>query len=417
MFVYGDNADNNFELVNQQQLRVYHLRQLFDLILEHKRVSRTWLAHYMKLSTTAVASLVDELLDAGVLVSVGQGISKTAGRKPMMLELNRGWRQIVTFRLDMDEIEYALYDMMCEPLEEIKRPIKGNSYVHEMKEILRSSRALEKDNVIAMCVTVPAVADGLSQRLLLNVLDIEDDRKFLEEVSQMFPEAELLVSNDSAAYAYAEKESNPEIGNLIFINYTYGIGAGIIIDGKVFNDTRRNTGEIGHMSIDMNGPQCICGNRGCLERMISIPAIIRETQKQLDNGSYSIITDLCNNNPSEIDIEMIIYAFLHEDMTVSQVIEDMARKLSFGIRNLLSMFHPQEIVIGGIAHRFGDKFLKMLIRDTNGLSYWDALYKTEIRYTQIKEFGANRGIAKYYLDNVMALNRNETYTKTTMNLL
>ncbi|MBC5647170.1 ROK family protein [Christensenella tenuis] len=418
MFVYGDNATTDFELVNQQQLKSYHLRQLFDLVLENKRVSRTWLAHYMKLSTTAVSSLVDELLENEVLISVGQGISKTAGRKPIMLEVNRKWRQIVTFRLDLYEIEYALYDMVCQPLETIKKRIKGNDYVAEMRSILRQSQMLKRENVISVCVAVPAIADCGSQRLLLNILEIENEQKFLKDMAELFPEAVLLVGNDSVAYSYAEKEFASEEGiqNLIYINYTHGIGAGIIIDGKIFNDTKHNTGEIGHMSIDMNGPQCICGNRGCLERMISIPAVIRETKHKLEEGSYSIITDLCGNDLSRLDIEMIIYAFLHDDMTVSQIIKDMAFKLSFGIRNVFSMFHPQEVVIGGIAHRFGERFLEMLIQYTKGSSYWEALYETKIRYTQIKEFGANLGIAKYYLDSVMSLDRNETVQKCTMTL-
>lgn len=418
MFVYGDKATADAEPVNQQQLKSYHLRQLFDLVLENKRVSRTWLARYMKLSTTAVSSLVDELLENEVLVSVGQGVSKTAGRKPIMLEVNRKWRQIVTFRLDLDEVEYVLYDMVCQPLEKIKRRIEGNDYVAEMKAILKQSVMLNRKDVISICVAVPAIADCESQRLLLNILELEDEGKFLKDMSGLFPSAVLLIGNDSAAYAYSEKEfaSAEGIENLIYINYTHGIGAGIIIDGKIFNDTKHNTGEIGHMSIDMNGPQCICGNRGCLERMISIPAIVRETKRKIETGSYSIITDLCRNDLSKLNIEMVIYAFLHGDMMVSQIIKDMAFKLSFGIRNIFSMFHPQEVVIGGIAHRFGEQFLKMLIKYTKGSSYWESLYETKIRYTQIQEYGANLGMAKYYLDSVMSLDRNEAVQKCTMTL-
>lgn len=418
MFVYGDQGTADTELVNQQQLKSYHLRQLFDLVLENKRVSRTWLARYMRLSTTAVSSLVDELLENEVLVSVGQGVSKTAGRKPIMLEVNRNWRQIVTFRLDLDGIEYVLYDMVCQPLEKIKRRIKGNDYVTEMDAILKQSEALSRENVISMCVAVPAIADCGSQRLLLNILEIEDEGKFLADMSALFPRAVLLIGNDSAAYAYGEKEfaSADGIENLIYINYTHGIGAGIIIDGKIFNDTKHNTGEIGHMSIDMNGPQCVCGNRGCLERMISIPAIVRETRRKIDGGSYSIITELCGSDLSRLDIEMVIYAFLHDDMMVCQIIKDMVSKLSFGIRNIFSMFHPQEVVIGGIAHRFGERFLKMLVQYTKGSSYWESLYETKIRYTQIQEFGANLGMAKYYLDSVMSLDRNEAVQKCTMTL-
>ena len=88
--------------------------------------------------------LVDELLENEVLVSVGQGGIQNGGRKPIMLEVNRNWRQIVTFRLDLDGIEYVLYDMVCQPLEKIKRRIKGNDYVTEMDAILKQSEALSR---------------------------------------------------------------------------------------------------------------------------------------------------------------------------------------------------------------------------------------------------------------------------------
>ena len=143
--------------------------------------------------------------------------------------------------------------------------------------------------------------------------------------------------------------------------------------------------------------------------MISIPAIVRETRRKIDGGSYSIITELCGSDLSRLDIEMVIYAFLHDDMMVCQIIKDMASKLSFGIRNIFSMFHPQEVVIRGNRPQvLGNGFLKCW-SNIRRIILLGILYETKIRYTQIQEFGANLGMAKYYLDSVMSLTETKRY--------
>lgn len=408
MFVYGRPRAETTDSYTQQQLRTLHLRQIFDIVLERGTVARSAIAKELKLSQTAVSSLADELLYAGALVTAGAGILKGAGRRPQLLELNRSWKQIVTFMLNPKHAEYALCDSSGQITEALTVPVQGSNYVEAVREAVRTSPNIHPMDVAAVCVAVPAITDAEEQRLLLNVLDMEDDREFLDAMASLFPEADLLVGNDSAAYAYAEKEygAGKDVQNLIYINYTHGIGAGIVVDGTIFNEDKYRTGEIGHMSIDINGPQCICGNRGCLERVASIPAIVREASQAIEDGGYSVLIDLGNKNAGGITIDRMIEAYRQGDRLTEQIIDSMAEKLSVGIRNLLCMFHPEEVVIGGMAHRFGERFLQKVKDSSRGTFYWDQIYQTEIRYTRIEEYGANLGMAKYYLDQILTFDKN-----------
>ncbi|MEG0630524.1 MAG: ROK family protein [Christensenellaceae bacterium] len=417
MFIMGQN-NQCIELSNQQQLRRAHLRQVFDLVLENKHTSRTWMANRLKLSTTAVSSLVDELLENDILVSKGLGKSKTAGRKPLIVEINNNWQQIATFKLNVNEINFVLFDMTCTPIEVIKKKFSGNDYINYIKDILNSSERINHEKISAICLSVPAIADPNSQRLLLNVLDIEDDKAFLQEVSNIYPDAVLLVGNDSANYAYAEKEysHSKDVDNLIYINYGYGIGAGIIINSEIFNGAGGCPGEIGHMSIDMNGPQCMCGNKGCLERLINIPAVLREVRTKIGQGGFSQITRLCKHDLNAIDIEIVAAAYKNKDLLACDVMNDIAEKLSIGIRNIISIFNPQVIVLGGEAHHFGEDFLKTVIKETLSRGAWKSIADVEIRYTNISENGSNVGIAKYFLDNVVSFENKDYYMKERKSL-
>lgn len=408
MLIIGNRQETiNQGLTNQQQMQKIHLRQVFDVVLKNKRVSRSRLARKLGLSAPAISALVDILQEQGALVNSGLGVHKAAGRRPVMVEVNKNYHQIITFGLNLKEIDYVLYDFTCGVLEKRRLRISGNDYIHYLKKLMEESEILDMNKVQAVCVSVPAIADSLRHRLLLNVLDIADDKKFLHELGELCPGAMHLVSNDAAAFAYAEKEFSEEVdqGNLIYINHSYGVGAGIIINGEVFNGACGSPGEIGHMSIDMNGPQCVCGNKGCLEKMIGLSTILREIRSKVEEGGFSVISQMVEGDLENLDIEIVADALKQKDLLVTEVIRDVAYKLSIGIKNIISIFNPQEIVIGGDAHKFGDTFLDMVLQNMNGMEAWTLSDDVNIRYTRIDEYGANLGLAKYFLDNLLEFNK------------
>ncbi len=404
MIIVGENQNNAGAETNQQMLRKMHLRQIFDLVLANKQVSRAWIAQQLGLSSTAVASLADELIESGMLIEKGLGDLKTAGRKPVIFEINSAGQQIVTVCIDLNKIDFVLYNLDCTEKECIRMKFSGADYVQYIRHILSQSKELDPQKVAALCVTLPAFADPGSHRLLLNILDISDDMAFMEELSGLFPDAVLVVGNDSATFSYAEKEfiSAPGVDNLIYINYSYGIGAGIIVGGRMFNGVHGSPGEIGHMSIDVNGPQCECGNKGCLERMTSLAVILRQVKAKIQQGGYSMVSGMLNENQNDITIDMICEAFHQKDFLVTEVIQDNARKLSVGIKNIISIFNPQEIVLGGHAHKFGKQFYDMILEHMSGMDAWRLTHDLKIRYTGIDENGSNLGIAKYYLDHILS---------------
>jgi glucokinase len=137
------------------------------------------------------------------------------------------------------------------------------------------------------------------------------------------------------------------ISNLLYITVSTGIGGGIIVNGSPFLGSRGFAGELGHMSIDRNGPSCACGNRGCLEMFASGTAIARFARERLENGETSLILEMAGKDITNVNSKMVMEAADRRDPLGVELIEQFARDLGLGLVNLIHIFDPQMIIIGG----------------------------------------------------------------------
>lgn len=135
--------------------------------------------------------------------------------------------------------------------------------------------------------------------------------------------------------------------NLIYVTVSTGIGGGIIIDGKPIIGHTGSAGEIGHMSIDRNGPVCKCGNIGCLETLASGTAIANRAIGRLGQGQKSILRDIVKGNLSNITAAMVMKTASQFDPFAMALVDQFANDLAVGLVNLLHIFDPQIIILGG----------------------------------------------------------------------
>lgn len=167
------------------------------------------------------------------------------------------------------------------------------------------------------------------------------------------------IVNDANAAALGEHAFGAGRGadNMVYVTVSTGIGGGIIMDGKLQLGACGAAGEVGHMSIEANGIMCRCGNLGCLEMMSSGKAMAREAQAQVLKGARSNLLEL-----AEGDVENITARTLHRaaemgDALALRVITQAGRYLGVGLVNLINIFNPDAVVIGGGAGRLGQFLL------------------------------------------------------------
>lgn len=174
--------------------------------------------------------------------------------------------------------------------------------------------------------------------------------------------AEVRVVNDANAAAYGEAiyGAAKAYKNSIFITLGTGIGSGIIIDGKLFEGVRGAGAEAGHMVIQVGGVPCGCGRKGCFEQYASASALIRDTKRAMFENKESIMWQMTGGDPENVDGKTAFAASREGDAAAQTVVKNYIVYLGEGILNLVSIFRPEAVILGGGVCNEGEYLLAPL---------------------------------------------------------
>ncbi len=162
---------------------------------------------------------------------------------------------------------------------------------------------------------------------------------------------QVVLGNDANLAALAEARCGAGRGaaNLVYLTVSTGVGSGMIINGRMLLGEHGAAAEAGHMAISMDGPLCGCGNRGCLEAYASGTAMARRAAEAIEAGRQTIL----RSRPDDIEAVHIAEAAAEGDALAQEIIAEAGRALGIGVRNLLHLFNPSVVVIGGGVSRIG----------------------------------------------------------------
>ena len=168
-----------------------------------------------------------------------------------------------------------------------------------------------------------------------------------------------FLVNDASAAALGEHRfgAGRGVNNLVYITVSTGIGGGIIINGELYLGASGGAGEIGHTVIDVNGPRCSCGNSGCLEVLASGTAVAREGIRRIKGGEGSSLTEIVDGKIEDITAVEVSIAAQGGDSLAAEVILQAATYLGVGLLNLVQIFNPEMIIVGGGMSKMGDLLL------------------------------------------------------------
>jgi glucokinase len=266
-----------------------------------------------------------------------------------------------------------------------------------VKSILESvGRALDQARISAPDLTAVGVgAPGLSNPetgILFTSPNLPGWKDVpLRDIIENELGKKTFLINDANAAAVGELYFGAGRGarNFIYITVSTGIGGGIIIDGKICTGSIGTAGELGHMVINDEGPLCNCGNRGCWEALASGTALAREARHEIKNGATTSILQLAGGDLEKINAEVIHEAAQDGDRLATELIARIAYYLGVGLANLINIFNPEVIVIGGGLSNIGDMLLKPAFEEAGRRAFKPA-YQA-VRFARA-ELGRNSGV-------------------------
>jgi glucokinase len=160
-----------------------------------------------------------------------------------------------------------------------------------------------------------------------------------------------------------DQEYKAKPRDLIGIFIGTGIGGGLILNGDLYHGHNLTAGEIGHMVIEVNGPKCGCGNRGCFEALASRTAIFREIQAAVKDGQETLLTEMLGKDLSDMRSGDLRKAIRRGDKLATKVVESAAEFAGIGVANLINLLNPEIVVIGGgVIEALADEMMPTLIK-------------------------------------------------------
>jgi glucokinase len=169
-----------------------------------------------------------------------------------------------------------------------------------------------------------------------------------------------VLDNDANAAALGEFRygAGQGVRSLVYLTVSTGIGGGIILEGRLWRGLGDSAGEIGHMTIDPDGPPCGCGNRGCLEALASGPAIARRAREALQGGRHSRLRDL-----GEVTAPNVMRLAREGDALASEIWAVAVHALALGVGAAITILAPERVIIGGGVAQAGDMLFEPVRRE------------------------------------------------------
>lgn len=193
------------------------------------------------------------------------------------------------------------------------------------------------------------------------------------------------LENDGNAAALGEHRFGAGQGadHMIYVTASTGIGGGFILDGRLYRGATGAAAEVGHMTILPHGPRCGCGNRGCLEALASGTAIAREARERVARGAPTLIAEMAEGDLSRISAEMVSRAAEAGDAEANEILDQAMIYLGVGMANLVNLFNPRLLVIGGGLTKMGARLFDPVRRVIDRQAFPAAASAVEIKRAQL----------------------------------
>jgi glucokinase-like ROK family protein len=353
-----------FWSIPKENVKNLNKHAIIDLIrFTPNGISRVELARELNLTRAAITSIINELQAMGIVDEVEGQIR--SGRKPIVLEIspNRGY--VVGIDMGATHVTMLLANYAAHVAKDIEWAIDINdgpqkviSQIDEQFHQMLMEMNLRMEEIKAICLGVPGpvVLRGgmVSEPPIMPGWD-----KFpIESHIQSLWNVPVTLGNDAELGAIGEWAYGAGRGeeNLAYVKVGRGIGAGMLLDGQIYHGADGSAGEIGHITIDENGPLCSCGNRGCLEAMAGGNAIARRAIELVKKGQR---TELSTIRPIDsIQSKDVIAAACNGDLVAQQILSETGAHLGTAIAGLVNLFNPSMVIIGGGVSQIGDLLLE-----------------------------------------------------------
>lgn len=364
----------------RQQTKDHNTRLVFKTIYEQRDLSRADIARITHLTRPTVSAIVADLIESEFVIETGQGPS-AGGKRPTLLNVNHDGHLILCLDLGSQAFRGALVNLRGKICREFNLPStqqNGDLALQRACDLTQKLLDQASAPVIGIGVGTPGLVNS-EEGVVLNAVNLDWNQLALAELLEEAFDKPVYIANDSqiaalAEYTFGERRNSD---HLIVIRVGQGIGAGIVINGRLYHGDGHGAGEIGHVVVAENGVRCVCGNEGCLETVSSTQAILQQAQQT------GVVDPDRQPEGKEAQWGALLAAVNAANPTALEIVANAGRYLGVAVANLIGSLNIHHIALAGRVSQLGDLFLEAVRAEARRGVFPAMADMTTISYTTL----------------------------------
>ncbi len=386
---------------NNKDIQENNRSVVLQILTQQEICTRVQIAEKTGLQQASITKIIAEFIEAGLVEEIGL-VEGKKGRRSIGLRLKAEQVKVAAVKISRDMFQTGLFDIkgkLYEKYSEKTNIADGVPYIVErIKQCIDDMRR-QHPEILAIGIAVPGPYDRRTGKIVLMADRIGwETVDFTEEFVNAY-DIPVVIDHDADAGALAEWKYGTyhnEKGTLVHLLASEGIGAGIVSNGEILLNRSRISSEIGHMSIDLNGERCSCGNAGCLRLYCSSLALVKRAEREVGEYPESILA-----GKGKITAEDIFSGMEKGDPFCIRLIRDTGYYMGCGLANIINIFSADAIRISDLMVQGGD-ILMEAIRSTVKERVLPAYQKSlSIEYSKLKKETVLYGAAALACDMLL----------------
>lgn len=337
--------------INIKKMREANISLVLNTIRTKGPISRYDISKITNLSPSAVSSIVEILLNSGIIKETPAKETKI-GRRPIELSMNDTNIYPLGIEIENDRISGIVMNLKGEILKKEIVFLNSNlEYENVLNKVVEVYKKLREDlfskELMGLGVAIPGSLDRKNGICIFAPNLYWRNVPVKSFLTKYINDTEIFIEHITKAATLGELWFGAGIGkeNLICVRVGSGVSVGFVINGNLYRGYTDRAGEFGHTVIERNGKKCRCGNYGCLETYVSTQVLIDKVLEGIKNGAYTQVS-LNSENREEL-LNEIVNAGKNGDRFILNIFEEMGEYLGIGIANLVNLFNPELVIIAG----------------------------------------------------------------------
>ncbi len=330
---------------NSQSNKIHNRNVILKMLALNAPISRVALSVMSGLSKMSLTNIISEFIDDGIVVETGLDTSSTGKRKPILLEIADGSLCSIGIHITRSYIDSCISDIKGTILFSMRHdfngPITKDDLCNLILSAIDAAYTLKPSKLVGIGISAMGPVD-VEKGLILNPSNFYgiENVPVVDLVKEHYPDLPVFLCRNTNSAVLAEKYYGygRNCNNFAYLSVSNGVGCGVLSNDILLLGENGFSCEIGHISVNADGPLCSCGNRGCLEMYSSLSAVRAEFNERRDKGEKTSVT--------EHGYYRIVKGAIAGDKLANDVLDKQCKYLATGIINLANMFDPAKIIIG-----------------------------------------------------------------------